>query len=272
MHTEKDWSDISVVAAVNDREILHRNLVASPAVHSGAMRLMAEEGFRSAGLAYNSGLDACTSPLVVFAHQDVYLPEGWVQRLQAAIRWLDRNDPQWGTLGVYGVDRSGHYAGRAWCTASNRTFGRAVSIPVPAVAYDEIVIVLRRDTGVRFDPDLPGYHLYGTDIVQQCWASGHSAYIFDGPVVHNSGFVNRLPAAYWDSYRYMQRKWADRLPIPTAVAPVTRRGMLYLPVRYWLRATKRRLKGKSRGPQRHPDPAQLARGLGFIDADLVQFA
>ena len=33
-------------------------------------------------------------------------------------------------------------------------------------SFDELLIVLRRDSGLRFDEGLPGWHMYGTDIVQ----------------------------------------------------------------------------------------------------------
>jgi hypothetical protein len=120
--------------------------------------------------------------------------------------------------------------------------------------------VLRCDSGLRFDPELPGFHLYGTDIVQSALAAGLEAYVFDGPVVHNSLPVTRLDDSYGRAYRHMQRKWTARLPIATTVIPITRSGW---PLFRWrLRHWGRRL----RSPvvtQRCATPARRAQELGY---------
>ena len=102
---------IDVVAAVNDEAVLEGNLLRSPMMARPDVRFHPRRGFTSAARAYDDALTDCTSDLVVFAHQDVYLPSGWEQRLRAQVAELERVDPDWGVLGIYGVAADGRHAG-----------------------------------------------------------------------------------------------------------------------------------------------------------------
>jgi hypothetical protein len=42
------------------------------------------------------------------------------------------------------------------------------------------------------------------------------------PVVHNNRPVGSLSGGYSDAYRYMRRKWQDRLPIQTTICLLSR--------------------------------------------------
>ena len=50
------------------------------------------------------------------------------------------------------------------------------------VSVDELLIVLRIGSGLRFDERLPGFHLHGTDIVQSALHRGLGAFAIDAPV------------------------------------------------------------------------------------------
>ena len=132
---------------------------------------------------------------------------------------------------------------------------------------DEIVLVLNRKAGLRFDEDLPGFHLYATDIILQARAKGYKAFVFDGPVVHNSRpNPNPFDRHFFAAYRHMQRKWADQLPVLTCTVPITRWGW---PLRKrWAQREWRRLRGMTSGGRRVEDPMELARNLGYERAPL----
>ena len=58
-------------------------------------------------------------------------------------------------------------------------------MPVPIVSLDEMVIVIRRDAGVSFDPLLPEFHLYEQILLsRQCL--GKTCYGLDMPLIHNA--------------------------------------------------------------------------------------
>jgi len=250
----------AVAAAVNDDEVLRANLAASPLLQNSAIPLIVERGYRSASEAYNHALDHSDAEILIFAHQDVYLPRGWEARLLSAIRTLDQEGKKWAVLGIVGVDLNGSVIGRSWSNGLQSEIDGRVSGPVPVQSLDELVLVLNRVAGVRFDAGIPGFHLYGTDIVQSALAAGLGAYVFDGPVIHNSLPVLRLDTHYRRAYCAVRKKWRSRLPLYTTVAPVTGWGwsLWWRLVRLrW--ATLRRATPK----RRHERPAALARELGY---------
>lgn len=218
-------ADLCVVVASNDEDCLRRNLLASDMIASGAVPVQVERGAPSASVAYNRGLDATAAPYVVFAHQDVYFPPGWDRALCAAIDRLNRDDPAWALVGPFGMSLDARHVGEVWTTSLGRVVGSPPDAPLPVQSFDELVIVLRRDSGLRFDEALPLWHLYGTDIVQIAAAAGRRAYVAHLPVVHNDGFHDRLRADFTAGYDFIRRKWRDRLPLRTPVVWVTRWGM-----------------------------------------------
>lgn len=254
-------SRLVIVAAVNDDDILKQNLLASPMVAKGGVKVICERGHACAGKAYNAGLSQTDADYVIFAHQDVYLPTGWDLRLIQATETLCRTNPNWAVLGLVGLDAGGSLLGRVWDTSSDQQFGSRLTAPAPAVSIDELVIVLRRESGIRFDPDLPSFHLYAADVILTAKAQGMSTYVCDGPVIHNTVRLGQLDSGYRLAYRYIQRKWHDQLPIKTCVMPVTRFGWPL--IQRWLRVAKWEMLHGKQCRQPHLEPASLARKLGY---------
>jgi len=216
---------LCVVVASNDPVTLERNLLASDMIARQGVPVHVEQKAPSASAAYNAGLNATSAPIVIFAHQDVYFPPGWEKRLAAQIAAVEALDPNWALLAPFGIRDKGRHIGRVWSTSPSAVVGDPVEVPHPAQSFDELVIVLRRACGLRFDEKLPCFHLYGTDIVQTARAQGLGAYVCDLPLVHNDGFHDKLRNDFARPYNYIRRKWRDRLPIRTPVLWVTRSGL-----------------------------------------------
>jgi hypothetical protein len=208
---------------VNDDHVLESTLLASPAIAHGC-QWIAKRGFASAGQAYNAGLDEARSDIVVFAHQDVFLPEAWLAGLGNALQQLALTDPQWAVLGSFGVTRSHPAEMRGYCysTGLRRTLGAPFASPLPARTLDEFVLVVRKSSGLRFDEQLPGFHLYGADICLQAEARHLGSYILSAFCIHNANGIDRLPYAFWQSYLYLRRKWWHRLPVTTCCTTLTK--------------------------------------------------
>lgn len=253
------------IAAVNDETVLRANLAASPALLAQPQRLTVLRDQSSASVAYNAGLDATAARICVFAHQDVYLPLGWDENLAKHVARLDRLDSGWAVAGLFGIDRNGIHVGRVWSTGIGREIGAPFSDPIPVQSLDELVIVLNRDSGLRFDPDLPSFHLYATDIVQIALSAGKGAYVVDAPVVHNSVPTPGLRGGYMLAYDYMRHKWRARLPIVTPVTRITRLGwhVRWQDLRTFRLNYRRakRIRLASRLPR--PDAKTIARRLGY---------
>lgn len=254
-----ETGQITVVAAINDWTVAKTNLCASPLLQRGVAQFIPAEGFASAPLAYNYGLMRADGKLLVFAHQDVYVPEGWERFLLESVKGLENAGSPWGVLGLVGVGGGGLVRGRVWSTGLAREVGAPVHGPEAAVSLDELLLVIRKDSGLTFDERLPGWHLYGTDIVQEALRRNLGAYIIHAPVIHNSLPVARLDHGFTSCYNYLRQKWSSQLPVQTCCIRITRAGwpLMKRQVRQMLRATNRQTS------DRLPDPSAKARALGY---------
>jgi GT2 family glycosyltransferase len=251
---------VGIVAAVNDETVLSENLKRSPSIAQGDVPLLELRHQPSASRAYNAGLDASSHDIVVFAHQDVYLPASWLDTLLAAIAALERRQPRWDVIGLVGVTATGKAVGRVWSSGIGRELGEAFADPIEAVSIDEMVIVLRRASGLRFDEKLPGFHLYATDLCLTARAAGAAVHVVHAPAVHNSVPVRTLRGAYLDAYRYLKKKWAPLLPIRTPIAPITRHEIGFWRAEW--RRFRTRIRNSRRPPQRR-DARLVAQTLGY---------
>lgn len=253
------------ITAVNDTSVLEANLAASPVLQADPTRLVTLRNQISASIAYNTGLDQTAARICVFAHQDVYLPRGWDDRLADIVARLDQQDPTWAVAGLFGVDCTGAHVGRVWSTGLGREIGAPFGEPVPAQSLDELVIVLNRDSGLRFDPGLPSFHLYATDIVQIAMSARKGAYVVDLPVVHNSVATPGLRGGYMQAYDAMRQKWRARLPIITPVTHITRSGwyVRIQDLRMFRLNTKRKKRLRLAAALPRPNAQAIARELGY---------
>jgi hypothetical protein len=253
--------NIAVVAAVNDEETLTRNLLRSQILQDERASFHAFSGCRSASEAYNRGLDLTEEEIVVFAHQDVYLPQTWETSLRDAINVLSRRDPDWAVIGAVGTHEDGTIVGRCWSSGLGCVIGTPLNEPTEITCVDEMLIVLRRASGLRFDPNLPVFHLYGTDIVLTARVNNLRSYVVDLPIIHNSRPVKGLGGAYVLAHDYMRRKWAALLPVRTLIVPLTRSRWPMLRARLHLARTLRRRLARATDPM--ADPRDLAKAASF---------
>lgn len=260
---EAAGTGIVVATASHDAAILAANLARSPCIARGRVALHVERDAPSAALAYNRALDATDAPVVVFAHHDVFLPQGWEALLQARLAALTRHDPHWAVAGAFGVGLDGAGWGPVWSTSLGQVVGRVGLMPVPVQSLDELLIVLRRASGLRFDAGLPGFHLYGTDIVQAARAAGRGAWALALPLVHNDAYKDRLGADFAGPFRFLQRKWRARLPIRTPVITIAWHG-LHL-VRAGWRNRRSRPVRQAMAADPATDPGAFAAACGWSD-------
>src|SRR5215831_4847840 len=126
----------TIVSAVNDRAVLESNLLASSCLNCEHQhQIILQEGFTSAARAYNDALDRASNEIVVFVHQDVFLPESWLESLDCSLQLLAESDPDWGVLGCWGVTSAGIGVGHVY-TPGQGVIGRAFRHPQPVQTLD----------------------------------------------------------------------------------------------------------------------------------------
>jgi hypothetical protein len=211
---------LTFVVCVSNDSLLRANLLSSPCFATGSPHeLLLMRGCPSAAAGLNRGLEQAQNEYVVCVHQDVYLPEGWPERLWQQLELLDTRKPA-DVLGVYGVGRHGADFYRAGHVVDRRhLLVEPVRLPAVVETLDELLLVVRKNAGLRFDEQL-GFHFYGADICQQAHRRGAPAMCIDAICFHNSKSSTELPPEFFSSGRIFAEKWADRLPITTSCARV----------------------------------------------------
>ena len=217
-----DTSSVTFAVAVNKIDIFNNNFMMSPCFGEGhSHQVLVQQGFSSAAKAYNEAIDRSTNDLIVFAHQDVVFPASWLADLQRALESLQRTDPSWGVLGCYGEPLTDF--GRGFIYSGDLgILGKPFDGPAPVQTLDEVVLVLRKSSGLRFDQDLPHFHFYGADICMAAAAHGMKSYAISAFCVHNTERSLVLPREFYESYKHLKRRWRSRLPIRTTCVRITR--------------------------------------------------
>jgi hypothetical protein len=224
---------VSFVAGVSDDEVLRNNLMASPCIAepgSPHQVIQVREGHQ-VGAKLNFGLEQARNEWVVCIHQDVWLPPGCDVRLIQQIHEAERRFGPIGVAGVYGVadvitQRNSAQPLAAerigWVVDRGRMLRDGPVLPARVATLDELLLVVRRDSGLRFDPAL-GFHLYGADICLQARERGLAVVALGALCHHNSRHVG-LWDGFHESAAVFARKWSHRLPVATSCVIIDRDG------------------------------------------------
>jgi hypothetical protein len=217
--------NITFAAAVNSRELAERNFLASPCLQTThSHQILVQENFPSAAKAYNNAIEKSRNEIIVFLHQDMILPDSWIAELGKALTYLEIKDPNWGVLGCYGETLGSGSRGYIYSTGLG-ILGSPFERPVPVNTLDEIVLILRKSSGLRFSDKLPNFHMYGADICMAAAQRGMKSYAISAFCIHNTVFNLVLPKEFYDCYKHVQRTWREFLPIQTTCVRITKFGM-----------------------------------------------
>ena len=254
---------LGIVAAVSSNKILDENLKQSPLIKKRLAPLLEVRNAQSASEAYNQGLKHFRdTDLIVFAHQDVYIPENWYDNVVNAIKELNQQSIKWGVLGVFGKNQHGDPVGKLWDSGMGKELGITFDKPTLIETLDELLIIVNPNIDLHFDEKLPGFDLFGTDICASARSKSYKCYAICAPVIHNSKRVQSLGGNYSHAYRYLQKKWRSELPLNAVCSKITRWGIEYNRIRFGL--AYRRVLGilpkRSAGTD---NPKLLAKELGY---------
>jgi glycosyltransferase involved in cell wall biosynthesis len=247
---------ITFVIAVNNRELFEDNFLASPCLgQRHDHQILAQENFSSASEAYNDGIAKAENDMIVFCHQDIILPELWLAQLNSALGYLEVYDPDWGVLGSYGKTQDGRGWGHVY-SSGRSVIGEPLQRPVPVQTLDEIILIVRKSSGLRFDDSLPHFHFYGADICLRAALYGMKSYAISAFCVHNTHQTLVLPKEFYECGRHIKRVWNSYLPIQTTCIRLTKSNLPMYRRRlgeFYLRHIRR----KECGGTRLQDPLRL---------------
>ena len=218
---------LSVVTLVNDPDAYERARASLARSHrSDEIQWLPIEADRlgvSATVALNEGIDRSHADWIVCAHQDVRFPDAWWSAAARQIAQWERDAGcRVGVAGLVGVTRGGTFRGS---TIDPAGFSRWTPLPDRVLTVDEHVLILRRDSGLRFDPHTPGFHCYGTDLALTARRSGFDVIVVDAPVRHFS--TGTIDDTFRRSAAWLLGKWGAEYAhvIPTCAATIARRSV-----------------------------------------------
>ena len=161
----------------------------------------------SAPAALNKGLKRAQGELVVFCHQDVLFPEKWIENLLQQISIIEKTHKNWGVLGTFGVAKNGMFAGHIIDLS-----GHFYCLPLPAEvqSLDEHCLIIKNKSGLCFDENLGGFHLYGADICLEAMAKGLTNFAIDACVQHLSS--GKADAEFHKATSKLYQKWKNKNP------------------------------------------------------------
>lgn len=195
---------ISIVTCVNDFEVYNANIRSG--VYAPRTQLLTVDNTKnamSAPQALNIGIERSVHEIVVCCHQDVRFPIGWVDALHDQIR--QTGDPEFGVLGTFGVDLASQYVGNIKDPHNNPQLGE---LPCRAQTLDEHCLIIRKTSGLRFDEELGGFHMYGADICLESMCRGLNNYVVDAWLEHLSG--GKADHALMAMVEKFREKWEKR--------------------------------------------------------------
>jgi len=213
---------LSFVVCVSDTAILEANLMQSPCLcPESTHQLICVHGCRSAAEGFDQGMALASGDIIVFVHQDVFLPAGWDERFIAGFVEARRRMPA-EVVGIYGLSVSENKGQPSHLGAvKDRGEWLRGTLPLPAQAQslDELLFAIPRGSRLRLDPEL-GFDLYATDLVCQASERGGCCAVVDAPCEHRSSLPRtNIPRSLVDRFRkaalVFERKWAARFPIET---------------------------------------------------------
>ena len=228
---------LSFVVGVSDTEILKNNFMASPCVDAADSphEVILVRGGPNVTAKLSRGLERAQHDWVVCMHQDVWLPPGWDLQFAEQIHEAELRYGPLGVAGVYGVGdviapddltqpMSAERIG--WVVDRGRTLEDGPELPARVATLDGLLLVVRRDTPLRFDPAL-GNHFYDADLCLQAREQGLATVALGALCHHHSRHIG-LGEGFHESAAVFARKWSHRLPVATSCVIVDRGGDVHV--------------------------------------------
>ena len=222
---------LTFVTCVSDDELLKLSLLASPCLAPGSRHeVILVRNACSAADGLNLGIERAVGELIVCIHQDVFLPEGWDDRLIQQFAMAERELGDIGVAGVYGVGPAVPHQGELGAQRIGRVCDRGRSldegIPLPArgATLDELLLVVPNGTPLKVEPNL-GFHLYGADLCLQAAERARAVAVLDAYCHHNSRNIG-LPREFFASAEAFAHKWHQCLPVATPCVIIDETGLV----------------------------------------------
>jgi len=211
---------ISFISCVNDFDLYNRCIEYSLKKQNTTVEieLLPIDNTRdqwSVPEALNKSLEKAKGEIIVFCHQDIIFPSWWTKQLLSQINIVGGLCDKWGVLGLAGCAFDGTSSGHVI-----DKWGHLYSSPLPieVQSLDELCIVIRKESGLRFDEDIGGFHFYAADLCLEALCKGLKNFAIDACVKHlGKGLMGEN---FYFTQKRLSDKWKRRIaPIKVMRTP-----------------------------------------------------
>lgn len=186
--------------------------------------------FSSCAEALNYGREISDGNVVILCHQDLRVPEGWVQGIAGHVSYFESKNIPWGVLGMAGCYKNSIAStpdqdiciiylsdkvpdGRTYAQAYRQMFGPRKEVQT----VDELCLIVPKNAPFRFDETaLDHFHWYGADICLDALSKGYRNFAIDAECIHLSDGRSNLSgghaAKFIEDARKIWWKWCGRFP------------------------------------------------------------
>mgnify|MGYP003393651046 CR=1 FL=1 len=199
---------------VNDFKVLGNTLLRSPI--GGELRIAVDAKSASEGL--NKLIKDSDADVLVLIHQDVFLPDGWEDRL---ISIIEKLDDDWGLLGVWGarIENGGFQSiGNIADTRLNNPHVWYGELPTDNVeTLDEMCLVINMKSGFLFDEKMIGWDLYGAYACLKMKEIGRKVFVVDNLAIHNTrrSLDWKPNMVYLSIFEWLKSRFPDNIVLST---------------------------------------------------------
>jgi glycosyltransferase involved in cell wall biosynthesis len=192
----------------------------------------------SASQALNIGLEKASGDFIIFCHQDVVFPQHWLSKLFRRIEELEQYVTSWGVIGFAGRCADGSQSGHI-----EDPRGEFFHPPLPrqVQTLDELCLVIRKDSGLRFDEYFNNFHLYGADLCLTAICRDMACFTIDCCMEHRSK-GNKSPEWHIQKEKLIEKWWPQRRLVGRKIYTTSGSIRLHSPAVRFIRRICSRLK------------------------------
>lgn len=178
--------------------------------------------YTSSAEALNIGVDLSESEYIIMAHQDLRVPNNWLDSIFDHIKEFIANNITFGVLGMAGCwwFNIGNESGVIYVNGENNKYQNTQFDKRAEVqCLDELCMVVKNNSDFRFDEvACHNYHLYGTDLCLNYLSKGYRNFAINVPCTHLSdGFSNLMKIEnlnkYINSSFNVFKKWRGKFKL-----------------------------------------------------------
>lgn len=210
---------ISIICASNNRNILHKMLLASLCNQTykdyEVIIVDAKEmGFKSASDTLNYGASKAKGDILLFVHQDVELIDDTL--LQSIVEF--DNSHEYGIAGVCGVVGTGEYKVYSSVLMGRDRIQSGIKNEKIREIYvlDECLFFINKNKFIGFDNNGDTWHFYAVDYCIKCHKKNKKVMLIPNPIYHLSPGWS-LDYSYFDTLLRIGKKNTDLKQIKTCM-------------------------------------------------------